>query len=837
MSYEDKHTSHINLIEDGELAFSDVFNFLWRNKFWITISVILALTCAHLYLTTQNNTYERTSYIKLNTGDKSSGSKLSMFAGIDLGGDKALDDEVFILQSPSLMKKVVEELGLNTRYYHYVNPFTKGDFMRNIFTFEQIEYYDNSPFSLTLTPDPMYPKSMHPKSIRLEFKHEGDSTFAIRELAVNGVPKTLESMIGIYGRPIILEGISLTLSLDYKDDIIIGDKYAATWNEAFTSARNFLGGLSVTVQGTKANRTDIVALTYKDTSPARAADIINTLFEVANKVDRDYKNKSSEDILAFIDGRLADIVEQLSEAEQDYKNYQSKRALVNSNSQTNLTLSSDRQYQDELTEILLQQEVLRMVYDFMIETPEGTFRVIPSYIVVSDAGLNSMISKYNDKVVSRDRMIFNSSEVNPKVLSLNTELNASKKGIELSLENLLKVYSLRQRELEKVLDKSKGKIADIPEQQLQMQHLSRKVEIIEPLYRMLQQKKEETQIAMYAAEDIFRLIEPAFGNNSPVAPNRKMVYLLAFILGFALTPGTSLARMYLRGKVETKDDVENAIDAPVLAVLPRSGQKDYVLIPRTGRDHLCESFRMLRSNIQSLPEDVRVFQVTSSVLGEGKSFVASNLALSLAYVGKKVLLMGMDLRKPVLPKIFKCEIDSKKALVNYLAGREKNLDEIIVKSKQSNNLDLLFSGVIPPDPTVLLSNDRAENLIAELKERYDYVIIDSAPYFPVTDSSIINKYVDATLYIVRCDYTSLKILKEIDSVIHRKINPIRNAHIIMNDFNMTAIKYRYGYGSGYNFDHMSSYGYSYGSRYGYGYGYGNEHGNNSTINGSELEDD
>lgn len=827
------NTHQQNLEQDGELSIGEIFGFLWKIKFWILISVVLALVGAHLYLKTQSNVYERTSYIKLNGGQKSSASQLSSLIGMDLGGNKALDDEVFILQSPSMMQKVVEQLGLNTRYYHYVNPFTSKDFKKDLLSIKQLEYYGDSPFSLALEPDPMYPQSMHPKSVRLEFVHNGDSTYTLNNLTVDGVKKSLDTKILTYGRPILLNGLTLTLSADYKDELKKGDKYVSTWTESFASARSFLGGLSVTVQGAKANRTDIVALTYRDISPARAADIINTLSVVANKVAREYKNQSSKEVIDFIDGRLADIYNQLSAAEKDYKEYQSSRALVNNNAQTNLTLNSDRQYQDELTDILLQLEVLRMVYAFMIETPAGTYRVVPSYIVVSDAGLSSMISKYNDKVISRDRMVFNSSEINPKVLSINTELNASKKGIELSLENLLRVYTLRQRELEKVLDKSKDKIADIPEQQLQMQHLSRKVEVIEPLYRMLQQKREEIQISMYATEDIFRLIEAAFGNNSPVAPSRQMIYLIAFVLGFALCPGIMFLRLLLRGKVETKLDVEKATDAPILAVLPRSGEKDYVLVPKTGRDHLSESFRMFRSNVQALPGDARVIQITSSVLGEGKSFVASNLALSLAYVGKKVLLMGMDLRRPALPKVFKCEVDSKKALVTYLVGKVNDLDDIIIHSEQSHHLDMIFSGVIPPDPTALLSSTRAEHLIEKLKNRYDYVIIDSAPYFPVTDSSIINKYVDATIYVVRCDYTSLKLLKEIDHVIHRRINPLRNANIVMNDFNMTSIKYRYSYGQGYDYENISSYGYTYAKGYGYGYGYG--YGNSKNKNKDKVE--
>ena len=811
---EDNYNKGTSLEEEGNLSVQDIFSFLWRIKFWILLTVAIAMTFAYYYLKAQTRVYERTTWIMMNGKDEGLASQLSFLSGAGGSGSK-LDDEVFILKSPSLMQKVVERLGLNTRYYHYVNPFTDKKTFDDYLTIKQEEFYGNCPYSMVLDMDPLYPKAMRPSSIRFEFKHVDDNFYDLELFTVNGAIKDFETERMAYGDTIVLSGFDLVLSLDYKHQMVAGDKYVATWTEPFAAARGFLGGMSVEVQGAKLNRTHIVLITYRDSSPARAADIINTLVDVSNQEARKYKTQASQEMIGFIDNRLNDIAEQLSEAEEGYKEYQASQALVNSNSQTNLTLNSDRRYKDNLTEVMLQLEVLRMVYDFMIKTPKGTYRVVPSYIVVSDAGLSNMISKYNDKVVARDRMVYNSSVNNPMVLTINTELNASKRGIELSLENLIRVYTLRQRELEKVLDKSRDQIAAIPEQQLQMQHLSRKVEVIEPLFVMLQKKKEEMQISMYGVEDTFRIVEVAFGDNAPVAPKGSMIYMVAFVLGFAFCPAVLLLRLFLRGKVETKVDVERAVDAPVLAVLPKVGEKENHLVTKTGRDRFSESYRMFRSNIQAL-EDARVLQVTSSVMGEGKSFVSSNIALSLAHVGKKVVLIGMDLRRPSLPKMFECEFNHKKSLVGYLIGKEKDINEIVVPSGVSHNLDIVFTGLIPPDPTVLLSSDMTRELIEEFKTRYDYVIIDSAPYFLVTDSSIINKYVDATIYVVRCDNTSLKSLKEVNTLIHRDINPIKRAHMVLNDFNFGAMKYRYGYGEGYGNDSILSYGYTY--KYSYGYG-------------------
>ena len=797
--------------QEEEISIGGLFNFLWRLKFGILITVVLALAGAFIYLKMQDVVYERTSWIKLNGNNGGNDSQFSLLFGMDLNGKKALDDEVFILQSPSLMQKVVEKLELNKRFYHYTNPFAPIA----VTPFRLTEFYGNSPFFISLTADPRYPDSMQPSGVRLEFTHNGDSTYTVGSLVVNGIPRKLDASVLPYNRPILLNGLRLTLGLAYGDEAVAGERYVATWTEPFAAARGFLGHLNVAVQGSKSNRTDIVTLTYKDTSPARAADIINTLTAVANQEAHQYEVNSAQDALDFISDRLADIATDLDVAEEGFREYQSRRALLNDNAQANLALNSDRQYKDQLTDIILQLEVLEMVHKFVVETPPGTYRMVPAYIVVSDAGLNSMIAKYNEKVVSRDRMVFNSSAENPKVLSINTELDASKKGIELSLDNLIRIYSLRQRELEHVLDKSRGQIAEIPEHQLQLRQLSRKVEVIEPLYRMLQEKREEIQISLYSSEDTFRVIERAFGSSQPVAPNRRMIFLLAFMVGFCICPGLWIIRSFLRGKVETKADVEKAVDATVLAVLPRScARRKYALIPKDGRDHLSESFRMFRANVESLP-DAKVIQVTSSVLGEGKSFVAANLALSLAHIGRKVLLVGLDLRKPSLPRIFHCQADSSRSFVAYLADETKSLEEVIIPSGKSANLDLLISGACPPDPTVLLASPRTREMLEALREKYDYIIIDSTPYFPVCDASIVNKYVDATLFLVRCDYTTLKLLPELNNVLHREVNPIRRAYIVLNDFNAAALKYRYSYEEGYGYDNISSYGYTYG-KYGYG---------------------
>lgn len=805
---------------DGGVLVREFLDYIWRLRWWILAAVALSLVVAFCYLQTRTPVYERTTWIKLNSNENSINAELALPGASEATGSKRMDNEVFILRSPSLMRQVVEQLHLNTRYYQYRVPVggKKSSLMRSFLAFKKSEYYGDNPFSLAYVRDPAYPEALQPTSVRLEFRHAADSTFRVEKLLVDGEKRKLEKAQFAYGDTIRLEGSRLALRLDLPREMVAGARYAATWSTPYETARSFVERLVVTVQGSKSNRTDVVLASFTDTSPTRASDLLNTLVNVSNQDTRKYKAQSNLSIIEFIDGRLQEISDQLHAAEAGYKDYQSARALVNSDSQTDLTIVSDMSYRDQLTDVRLQLQILNMVSAYMDETPQGFYRAVPSNLGITGAALIEAIKDYNDKIVERNRMVANSSENNPKVLSVNTELEVSRKNIELSLANLVKVYSLREQELEKVLSRNRSQISAIPQQQLELQQLSRKLEVIEPLYQLLQQKREENMITMYGEEDSFRVIEPAFGAKSPVSPNKRSVYLLALFLGLVLCPGIERARAYARSKVETREDVEGIVDAPVLAVLPSGGTGGYRLIPRGGTDSLSESFRMLRTMVQSL-EGVSVMQVTSSVVGEGKSFVAANLALALAYAGRRTVLVGMDLRKPVLCEIFNLEEpDRARSLSGYLSGCQADLDAIIVPSGMSRHLDLIPAGPVPPDPNELLAQGRHGELLAALRSRYDCVVLDSTPYFPVADASIVNKSVDATLFVVRCDYTSLKLLREIDAASRNPVNPVRNLSLVLNDFNRNARKYRYGYGVGYGSGAGAGYG------YGYGYGYGLEGG-------------
>ena len=544
---EKQNNSNINASEN--ISFRDLFDFIWRLKWWIVASAFCALLISFVYIRMQNPVFLRTSWIMLNRDDGSTGelSVLTQMTGSRVR--KKIDNELFILKSPSLMKKVVEELELNTRYYQVKLPVgdDRFSFLRNVIPFNtQVEFYKDNPFELKIMADSLRPKSHMPRSVYIKFKNlgEDDNKFVIKKAFVGPNELNTGDTEFRYGDTLVLGNIKVLISKTDIGSLQPNTKYICSWVNSFKMAESLASNISTEVQGnTKTysylNSCDVVLVRLTDTKPQRADDILNTLILRNNEESRLYTNMSNINTINFIDERLSEISSELENAEENVKNYQTKNTVVDLSSQANLTLSSDKKYQDQLTEVQVQKRILSMIEDQLKSTPQGEYKVIPANVGVSDPGLNTVIAQYNTLVAERNRMIANSSASNPRVLSMSSSLEDSKKSIEISIVNLANIYSIRERELQKNLRQSQTTMESMPRQQQEIQQLSRKLEIIEPLYLMLQQKREESQISVYEQQDTFRIIESSFGSPVPVSPKSVQIYLLALILGCCIPPALS----------------------------------------------------------------------------------------------------------------------------------------------------------------------------------------------------------------------------------------------------------------------------------------------------------
>ena len=433
--------------------------------------------------------------------------------------------------------------------------------------------------------------------------------------------------------------------------------------------------------------------------------------------------------------------------------------------------------------------------------------------------MNAIINQYNTLIVERKRLLRTSSENNPAVINMNSGIEAMRSNVLTTVSSVLRGLRITQKNLQREASKFVGRISDAPKHEKEFMTISRQQEIKATLYIMLLQKREENALTLAATASNGRIIEQPMADKFPVAPKKKIFMLAALILGIAIPVGIIYLIDLLKYKIENRHDIEKLTTVPIIGEIPVNTDAKKgtgAIVIRENKNNIMEeTFRGLRTNLLFLLEKgQKVILFTSTQPSEGKSFIAGNLATSLAYLGKKVVVVGMDIRKPGLNKVFGFSLHAK-GITNYLSDPEHvNLYDMIQKTSISPNLDVLPGGPVPPNPTELVARNVLDQAIELLKERYDYVILDTAPIAMVTDTTIISRVADLCVYVCRADVTPKAAYQYINVLQQNKTFP--KLATVINGIDMSLRKNSYGYGYG------KKYGYGYGHSYGYGYGYGFE---------------
>ena len=442
--------------------------------------------------------------------------------------------------------------------------------------------------------------------------------------------------------------------------------------------------------------------------------------------------------------------------------------------------------------------------------------VIPANIGLADNALTSVIGQYNEMLTERKRLLRTSSENNPAVVNLDTSIEATRKNVQASVNSVLKGLEITRNDLENQARKFEGKISNAPTQEKELLSITRQQEIKASLYLMLLQKREENAITLAATANNGRMVEEPLPGG-PVSPNSKTYYLLALVLGIGVPVAVIFLRNLLRFKIESRADIEKMTDVPVVGDIPMVETKGNPIVVHENHNDLMEEvFRSVRTNIQyMLQEGQKVILFTSTSSGEGKSFTTGNLACSFAFMGKKVVIVGLDIRKPGLNKVFQIS-HKEKGITQYLADPEHtDLLSLCQPSTISSNLYILPGGTVPPNPTELVARKTLDKAIEILKTNFDYVILDTAPIGMITDTQLIARVADLSVYICRAVYTHKSHYELINEL--KKDRKLPNLCTLINCIDMDQRKngYYYGYGK------YGKYGrYGYGKKYGYGYGYG-----------------
>ena len=585
----------------------------------------------------------------------------------------------------------------------------------------------------------------------------------------------------------------------------------ATIGKPMSVAKGYSGALSI---APTSKTTSVVKIALNNSSTLRASDFINKLIESYNINTNNDKNEVAQKTAEFIDERIAIISKELGSTEQDLETFKRSAGITDLTSDAKIALEGNAEYEKRRVE---NQTQINLVKDLQRYLRGSEYEVLPSNVGLQDAALAAAITRYNEMMMERNRLLRSSTEDNPAIINLTSSIHAMRANVVASMDATLKGLQITKTDLQREAKRFSQRISDAPTQERQFVSIARQQEIKAGLYLMLLQKREENAITLAATANNAKIIDAAIPDEAPVAPKKMMILLMALIMGAGIPVGVIYLISLTQVTIEGRADVEKLTTLPVIGDIPVADdlKGSSIVVFENQNNLMSETFRGIRTNLQFLLEEgQKVIMVTSTVSGEGKSFVSANTAISLSLLGKKVVIVGLDIRKPGLNKVFNLST-KEQGITQFLTDPKRNIMELVQQSDINSNLFILPGGTVPPNPSELLARKGLEEAIEQLKQHFDYIVLDTAPVGMVTDTQLISRVADLTVYVCRADYTRKSEFALVNEL--ATTNKLPRISIAINGLDLKKKKYGYYYGYG-------KYGkyYGYGKRYGYGYGYGEQ---------------
>jgi tyrosine-protein kinase Etk/Wzc len=565
-------------------------------------------------------------------------------------------------------------------------------------------------------------------------------------------------------------------------------------------AKSLASRLSVSAAG---KMSSVISLKYEDEVPKRAEDILNSLIDNYDKSAINEKNNLAENTLAFVEDRLNVVTKDLDSIEKRIQQYRSGQGAIDIGTQGNLFLRNVSENDQKLSEVNMKLAVLDQVENF-VESKENSGGIVPSTLGVNDPILSQLLEKLYTSELEYERLKTTVAENNPMLVSVKDQINKIRPSIKENIQSQRNGLIASRNNINSTNSMYNSMLSTMPQKERQLLDISREQQIKSNIYSFLLQKREESVLSSSSNVSDSRVLDYAQVSNSPVSPKSKTIYIGSIALAFLLSIGLVSARDALNGKILYRQDLENYTKYPVIGEIAYKKTDSPIVIQRGKRTFVAEEFRKIRMTLPHLGigEASKKILITSSIPGEGKSFISANLATSLALIEKKVVLIDADLNNPSLVHIFNCE--GKPGVSEFLQGT-KDPEQIITRVKETENLFFIPPGNLPDSPAELLSNGKMKELIEYLDPLFDYILIDTAPVVPVTDAYLITPHCDATLFVMRHNYTPKAFVKRFDQ--NNKINTLKNPGIIFNGVKGRGIinsKNGYGYGYGYVYDYTPS---------------------------------
>ena len=782
-----------NDTEGVDISLRSIWKFFTGNWFWFLISVVICLGVGMFYCTVSPKIYSSSAliYIDENASRSVKSDVTSMTNFRMMRQTSVVDNEAAILRSITLMERVAENLDLNVIY-------KKPSKLRKVEV-----YAPNMPAHVVV--DSLM------RGFTMDLNLAQESVSGLIKFSMPDGEKREMKFSSEYDKPIYgdMGIIRVVKNERYADDyaaaIDKNDKFLVGAMSIRNCARALASSLTV---APLSKTTSIISVGIKSGVPQKSADIVNELIYVYNEDAKEGERAVARATMQFVDERLAIVGSDLEDVDSDVANYRKNTKSVNSQSEATLYVQTASRLEGEAVELETQISILGDVLA-SVKAVSGNVELVPN-LGVSDSSLNAMIVEYNDAVLRYKMMGGDSNLSNPSVASAREQVLSIQALLPQSIKNLQGSLEVRLRSVNRQIAENEEKVSALPSVEKGAQSILRNQQIKAKIYDYLLNKREETSLKLATTAPVSRVIDPALPATNPISPRTIMIMLLALIMGFVIPVVVIFVAEALRTKIYSVEEVEVAIgnDVPIVGAIPSKDARHTsdIMVTPNSRDSIAEAFRMVRTNIDfMMPNGGKVIMTTSTIPAEGKTTIALNIALSFVITGKKVVIVDMDMRKGSMEKRINAKHHSK-GIVSYLMGQETDVDNLIVKDCV-HGVDALFVGTIPPNPAELLMRPEIDAMFEELKQRYDYIIVDTAPIALVTDTQIINRLADITLYCMRMGHTEKVSLDTVKAISNRK--SLNNLGVIVSQV---------GVGKLYYGGEKKSTNFGYG--YGYGYGYG-----------------
>lgn len=753
---------------------------LWRAicKKWYLFagSVFVCIALVVCYLKIAKPQYEVLADILVNEDEKkgSSGSLSSLMSGAGGGfsldgmiGGGSVNDEILVISSHTIIREMVQRLELNKVYTSKKNFFSKK------------EYYGNSPITVDV-PESMLDTLVAGFVVKVQTDKSSDK---IKVLLKRGFFETLAET----------EATSFPIKVDYGEGIVIdktsyykpGEKlrFVAHINGYDVQTELLSKRLEIDLSDKKASG---ISLKIEDSNRRRGQDILDTLIECYNEDAVLNKNLKAENMLAFIDDRLITVENELHEAERVIEQYKRENDLSDINSEAKIILEANSQYRKLLLEAETQYSIISMV-DSFLNRPENKYSLVPVTTGLPDKGAAEAINEYNKLLLERMRLLRTAKDSNLSLLTLTAQIDAMRENILNTVSKAKESSEIARADLKKQEVEFRTRLRGFPEQERAYLDIKRNQMIKNELYTFLMKRREENAMTLASTSPKCRIVNAAYSKSNPVSPQSLLLLVIALGVGLVLPVVYLYGKSIFNVKFATRNDLRRLTNLPVAGEIGHNSSTDYLVMKGYSNSPVAEMFRLLRSNLQFiLPGgDKRVLLVTSSEPGEGKSFVSLNLAYAIAMTGKRTVLVDLDLRSPQIANYL--GLSSTSGLTNYLIAKN-GADEGALIQSPVESLDVITAGSVPPNPSELLLSPKLDSLMNDLRERYDYVIIDTAPVERVSDTFSLTRFADATLYVCRANCTPKNsVFNAMDFAAE---GSLKNVIFVLND---TEVKHTYGY--------------------------------------------